>query len=70
MMRAKCKNCKHYTWTIEGDAWCSKNICYTNNDGCCSEYKRCRCNIGCQIAVMAIPIVAFVIALIALLMNG
>ena len=70
MNPTRCKNCKHYTWTIEGDAWCSKKICYTNNDGCCSEFKRSRCNIFWQIVALAIPFVALALLIIKVIANG
>ena len=38
-MKQKCKNCVHHSWTIEGDAWCGKQMHYTNEDGCCNLYE-------------------------------
>ncbi len=38
-MKPKCKNCVHHSWTIEGDAWCEKQMQYTNEDGCCNSYE-------------------------------
>lgn len=64
MKQARCRNCKHYTWTIEGDAWCSNKICYTNNDGCCSEFERSRCNIFLPILALAILFVSLIILII------
>lgn len=38
-MKKRCKNCVHCTRTIDGDAWCERNITYTNNNGSCTNFK-------------------------------
>lgn len=69
-MKKRCKNCVHRSWTIEGDTYCNKNIKYTNEDGCCSDFKP---KLGIplsSIIALCIAIVAFVLSLLRMLADG
>ena len=63
-MKSKCKNCVHHSWTIEGDAWCDKQMQYTNEDGCCNSYR----NEGKE-TLMVLLAVAIICSLLALAVN-
>lgn len=53
------KNCAYRTHTIEGDAWCSQYIKYTNDDSCCAKFES-------KFPMSASSVIALVIALIGL----
>lgn len=61
-MRKRCKNCVYRTHTIEGDAWCSRYVKYTNDDSCCTQYES-------KIPLSATSTMALVIALIGLVVS-
>lgn len=63
-MKQRCKNCSHYSWTIEGNAWCEKRMQYTNEDGCCNSYDNEK-----KETLVAGVVVAFVCALLVLLIK-
>ena len=69
-MKKRCKNCVHRSWTIEGDAYCDKNIRYTNDDGCCSEFKPVFKMSLSSIIALSIAIVALILSLTRLLAHG
>lgn len=69
-MKKRCKNCVHRSWTIEGDAYCDKNIHYTNDDGCCSDFKPMLGISRFSIIALCFAIVAFVLSLLRLIANG
>ena len=66
-MKKRCKNCVHRSWTIEGDSYCDKNNHYTNEDGCCSQFKKDALPIIVCLCVAVLGIIIFLLKSIA---NG
>lgn len=68
-MKKRCKNCVHRSWTIEGDTYCVKHHNYTNDDGCCSEFKKDAMTVV-SIVLSCLAVVAFILFLLKLVANG
>lgn len=70
MKKARCRNCKHNGWVLDGQAYCGKLGRYTNLDTCCGNFEhRSKSRVLDIWIPLVIAIVSLVISMIAII-NG
>ena len=68
-MRNKCKNCTYFYVSKKDNAWCTRQLQYTNVDGCCNEYRRKRGISMSSIVALVISAIALVLSLARLIQT-
>jgi hypothetical protein len=66
-MRKKCNNCT-YLYKTKNEAWCTRQLQYTNVDGCCKEFKRKSVIANSSLVALIIAAIAFALSLSRLIM--
>jgi hypothetical protein len=70
MRKARCRNCKHNGWVLDGQVYCGKLARYQNPDTCCGNFEhRSKSRVLDIWIPLVIAIVSLVISMIAII-NG